>query len=440
MIQLNDRALSTSAPSPWRRTALAGALLLALTSSTTFSQELVGDGFRRAAATPIPVPFSAYATLSSGSRVFFDGTSIDLYDGQGTWLQNLDTLPSYVYASFVVIDPTETFAVVGESSNMDVFRVPLDGSGKSLLANLVFNYDAAFEDASHVIGSQSIGWGNPNNLVRLNVDTGATQLVASVDGPSGPVAVDAGGTLYYGTVSPIFPAPPGSSSVITWTSAQTHGGTILTESDAAVLHAGLDAAASLEIDPVYGNVFLAESVYGSTSRILELDRSSGDVVDVIAQGRSFLTRLELVRGSDVGHFHAYQPADGVFLHYDDGTDVVTIRPRRPSAELFAQPYNNSVTLRVKHGKPFGTMLVSWCPQSVYGSPETAHDLGLGFLYDTGMPLAQIPRLASEIPLDSRGNGHFTYFDSGSLAGTLAFQAIINDCLGNPAGTSRTVLN
>lgn len=440
MIHLNDRGLRTGGLTLRRRTALAGALLLTLTSGAALGQELTGDGFRRAAATPIPVPFSAYATLSSGNRVFFDGMSIDLYDGQGTWLQNLDTFPSYVYASFVVIDPTETFAIVGESSNMDLFRVPLDGSGKGWLANLVFNYDAAFEDASHVIVSQSIGWGNPNNLVRLNVDTGATQLVASVDGPSGPVAVDASGALFYGTVSPIFPAPPGSSSIITWTSAQTHGTTLLTESEATVFCAGLDAAASMAIDPVYGNVFLAESVYGSTSRILELERSSGAVVDVIVQGRSFLTRLELMHGSDAGHFHAYQPSDGVFLHYDDGTDVVTVRPRRPSAELIPQPYTNSVTLRVKNGKPFGTMLVSWCPQSVCGSVETPHDLGFGFLYDTPMPLPQIRRLAFEIPLDSRGNGGFTYFDSGSLAGTLAFQAIINDCLGNPVGTSRTILN
>ncbi len=435
MIRQNDR---TTAPS-WRRTALAGALLLSLTA-TSFADELIGDGLKRTGTAPIPVLYSPYATLSDGNRVFFDGASIDLYDAQGNWLKNIDTFATPVWTSFLILDPTETYALVGEVSNMDIFKVPLDGSGKSFLTTLNFSYDAVFEDASHVIVSQSIGWGNPNNLVRVDVDTGATELVATLDGPSGPVAIDADGTLYYGTVSPIFPAPPESSSIITWTSVQTHGTLPLTESHATVFRDKLDAAASLEIDPVYGNVFLAESVYGSTSRILELDGSSGELVDTIAQGPDFLTRIELMRGNDVGHFHAYQPADGVFMHYDNGTEVVTVRSRRPSAELVAQPYSNSVTLRVKHGKPFGTMLVSWCPQSVYNPNETSHDFGFGFLYHTGMPLSQIQRLEFEIPLDSKGNGRFTYFDSGSLAGTLAFQAMINDSLGQLVAGSETVLN
>lgn len=435
MICQNDR---TTTP-PWRGTALAGALLLSLTA-TSFADELIGDGLKRTGTAPIPVLFSPYATLSDGNRVFFDGSSIDLYDGQGTWLQNLGTFATPVWTSFLILDPTETYALVGEVSNMDIFKVPLDGSGRSLVTTLNFNYDAVFEDANHVIVSQSIGWGNPNNLVRVDVDTGATELVATLDGPSGPVAIDANGALYYGTVSPIFPAPPGSSSILTWTSAQTHGTLPLTEGHAAVFHDELDAAASLAIDPVYGNVFVAESVYGGTSRILELNGSSGRIVDTIAQGFSFLTRIELMRGNDVGHFHAYQPADGVFMHYDNGNEVVTVKPRRPSAELIAQPYTNSVTLRVKHGKPFGRMIVSWCPQSVYNTTETSHDLGFGFLYHTGIPLPQLQRLAFEIPLDSWGNGRFTYFDSGSLAGTLAFQAMINNSLGRLVGASETVLN
>ena len=107
--------------------ALAGAALFSFLSlsPTGSAQDLIAEGFAQTGSQPNPVAFSQYATLSTGDRVVFDGLAIELYDGNGQLLANLGTLPTFVYASFVELDPTESYALVGESSNGDIFKVPL---------------------------------------------------------------------------------------------------------------------------------------------------------------------------------------------------------------------------------------------------------------------------------------------------------------------------
>ena len=417
--------------------ALLGAAIFTF-SPIGSAQDLIAEGFAQTASQPNPVAYSQYATLSSGDRVVFDGLAIGLYNGNGQLIATLGTLPSFVYASFVELDPTETYALVGESSAGDIFKVALDGSGMSTLTNLFLNYDADFEDDQHVIVSQSsCGAGCPNYLMRVEVNTGAATLVASVPGPSGPLAVAPNGDLYYGTVHPSYPPPPGSSDIIRWSAAQVHGSLPLSEQDATVFHAGLNSAVSLAVDPVYGNVFLAESIWGRPSRIHEFDKQSGEKVAAVVRSSSWISNLELMSGGGPGHFHAYQPADGVFLHYDNG-EIITIAPQRPTASITQTGSN--VTFTVEGAKPNGAMLLVWGPQSSYNPLEESYQLAFDFLFHTGISLHELHRLPFMLPIDVHGSGSFSYVDPGNLAGTLVFQALFTDEVQRFIGSSEAALN
>lgn len=421
-----------------RLTRHAGGLLAAtLILSTATAQDLIGYGFAETASQPTPVAFASYDTLPSGDRIVFDGLSIDRYDGNGAFVQNLATLPAFVFNSFVEADPSSTFAIVGESSNGDIFRVALNGSGYSTIANLNFNYDGVFEDPGHIlISAATCGFGCGNDLVRVDTTTGQMTFLANVDGPSGPVALDAQGALYYATVDTNIAS---NTQIISWSQAQLNSGSLLDESDATVLHAGLEAAASLAIDPEFGNVFLAESVFGGTSRVLEFDVSNGNLVDVVVESANYLTNLELMQGASIGHFHEYQPEDGVFLHYNNG-DIITVRPQRPSATF--NQVGNVATISITGAEPDGAMLMLFADQNFYDPNYITTILGnSGYQFHAAATVNRLRRSGPLlIPIDSNGDGSFSYFDSGNLAGTLVFQALITNTNGGFIGSSTAVLN
>jgi len=415
------------------------AASLAFLPPAALSQDIIGDGFAETASQPTPVPFASYATLSSGERVVFDGLSIDLYDAGGTFLQNLAVLSGFVFNSFVEVDPSETFAVIGESSNGDIFKVALDGSGLTPLTTLAFNYDAVFQDANHVIVSASLcaatgPFGCGNDLARVNTDTGATTIIASVTGPSGPVAFDRNGDLFYGLVDITIPS---NSQIIVWEASELSGTPLLDEGDAAVFHGGLEAATSLAIDPVFGNVLLAESVFGGTSRILEIDGATGALADVVVESLSYLSNVELLQGGTAGHFHAYQPADGVFMHYNNG-DIVTVRSQQPTATH--SQLGSVATFSVQGAKPNSAMMVVFGPQNLVNPDYHSYQLQFDFEFHCAVPIQNLRRTPLLIPTDANGDGTFQYFDPGNLAGNWAFQAIITDESGQFIGGSEYALN
>lgn len=401
------------------------------------TQDTIGDGFAQTASQPTPAAFASYATLSSGDRVVFDGLSIDLYDASGAYLMNLATLPGFVFNSFVEVDPSESFAIVGESSNGGLLRVALDGSGFTNLANLAYNFDAAFEDAGHILVSAATCGFNPpcgNDIFRVDVNTGASVQVVFIAGSSGPLAVSDDGALFYATVDTTL---QNGTEILSWSSAQLSGGGLLGYSDATVHHAGLQTAYSMAIDPVFGNIFVAESVFAATSRILEIDVSSGALADVVVESSGFLSHVELIKGSSIGHFHAYQPDDGVFMHYNNG-DIVSVRPQRPTATH--QQVGPLATLQVQGGKPNGAMMVLFAPQGQFDPNYITYQLNFNFLFHSSVPVFQQHRTPLLIPLDAAGTGTFQYYDPGQLAGTLVFQSLITDATGNFIGSSEAALN
>ncbi len=419
--------------------ALAACSLLALYAS---AQTTVGDGFAQTGLQPSPIFFGSYETLPSGDRVVFDGLSFDLYDANNGFLLNLGTLPGFVFNSFIEVDPTQTFAVIGESSNGDLFKVQLDGSGFTTLANLNFNFDGVFESSnSMIVSAATCGFGCGNDVYRLDTITGATTPLANVSGPSGPVALADNGDLYYGLPDTV---APNNDRVIRWTEAQMNGGVLLSQDDAATVFDGLAGISSLDVDPVFGNLFLAESVFGGTSRILEVD-PSGALVDVVVESTLWLSNVELMQDSGDGHFHRYQPSDGVYLHHSAGDfssidDVATVRAQQPTTS-FAQVGTVS-TVSISGGEPGGAALVLFTQNAFYDPSLITSMLGgTDFQFHAAAPLNRLRRSGPLLlPLDASGAVDFHFFDPGNLAGTLAFQALITDSAGRPIGGSTAVQN
>lgn len=421
---------------------LSAASLVLAVALPTSAQTTLADGFQGAGSQPSPVLFSSTATLSTGERVVFDGLTVDLYDASGAFLANLATLPAFVFNSFVEVDPTETFVVIGESSNGDLLRVMLDGSGTTVVANLTNNYDAVFATATELLVSAgTCGFGCGNDLLRVDLGTGTTTPLATLPGASGPVALSANGDLYTVVVDFL---NPGTSRLVAYTDAQLDAGTPLVEADAALLLGGLAGGASLAVDPVFGNLFLAESSFGATSRILEI-APDGTVVDVVVESDLYLGGLELFQGGGKGHFHRYQPSGGVGMRYSRTDfnaldEIATILPAQPQAS-FSQS-GPVAQLTVTGGVPDGAMLVVFTANANHDPTLVTTVLpGTDFQFHAAASPNRLRRTGPFLlPLDATGTGTFTYFDPGPLAGTQTFQALVADPGGVFLGGSTVAQN
>ena len=390
--------------------------------------------------------FDAYATLSNGERVVFDGLDVDLVADDGTLLMNLGSTPQFVFASFVRIDPSETFALVGESSSGDIYKVDLSGAGMSPLGQLVNNFDAMFEDATHaLVAAAPCGFFCGSEIDRIDTGSGATAVVATLGGPSGPLARAANGDVYYAVQPPTYPPADDQWSIIRWTHAQLTSGTVQTESTAVPFVVGLNGGSSMAFDAVYGHLFVAEAFFGGGGRLREFD-ASGNAVAVVVTSDEYLSNVELLYGGAPGSFQAFQPEGGVTMKFrstdfGNGTSsIITNHPKRPIATTSGPGLTGpgEVTLQVTGAQPGATMLVISCPIGSYNPTETAHDLHT-FLFITGMPINMIHHVAT-VPTNLAGVGTYTYVNPGNRQGTLVFQALIADTAGHFIGASTAAFN
>jgi hypothetical protein len=407
--------------------------------------DITTSGFEFAGASTVGA-FDAYATLSSGDRVVFDGMDIDLVADDGTILMNLASTPQFVFPSFVRIDPTETFALVGESSNGEIYKVDLSGAGISPLALLANNFDAMFEDATHVlVAAAPCGFFCGSEIDRVDAINATTTVVATLGGPSGPLARAANGDVYYAVQPPTYPPADGQWSIIRWTHAQLTSGTVQTEASAVPFVVGLNGGSSMAFDAVYGHLFVAEAFFGGGGRLREFD-ASGNSVGSVVTSDNYLSNVELLYGPGVGSFQAFQPADGVAMKFRStdffaGTSsIITNRPERPIATTSGPGLTGpgEVTLEVTGAEPGSSMLVISCPIGSYNPTETAHDFHT-FLFLTGMPINRIHHVAT-VPTNLAGVGTYTYVNPGNQQGTLVFQALIADHAGHFIGSSTAAFN
>jgi hypothetical protein len=427
-----------------KRILLASLLVLASPLAAAY-QELPSPGFQADAGINNPAPWSTFATMADGSRVHFDGATVTHHGADGTFLATLHAFSTFSFYGAIAADPSGDSLVVGESTNGDIFRVEMDGSGATYLANLPYNFDAAYDaPGSVVISAATCGFSCGNDIIRIDTLTGLTELVAQVSGPSGPVALSATGDLYYGPSLDAFPAPAGSGELWLFAASSLSGSGVLSDSDATVITTGLDIISSIAVDSAFGDVVVATNTYDSNFSVvadaLTLLRYDGQVRGVIAEGLgSYRSNIDLVQGSGVGHFQAYQPSD-VALTYSVGGRIETIKPQRPTAAV-THHGGSSYSFDVQGGEPGGAMLLTYGNSALHQGFESSYQLGFDFLFHTGLPINATRRVGQFLlPCDAAGNASFPFWNNGNLTGTVVFQGLMTDSFGSFVGSSEAAFN
>jgi hypothetical protein len=432
------------------RTLLRSALLFLGCALPAAAQDSPAAGFG-AELLPVPPPilpsgpfgfpvFGVARTLANGDVVTFDGLSVRRVGADGTPIATLGTLPEAVFPGAFALAPGDALALLGESSTGALYRVALDGSGLAPIGNLPFNFDAVFEDARYALVStnKTMSFAD-NHIVRLDVMTGAASDVCFVSGPSGPLALDPAGNLYYGQQL------GSASSVLAWTAAQVAGGTLLGEADALTVSSGWNGIAALAVDPGSAQLYLAENhpVTGANAlyRVLVTKALSPVLVSGGAPFQ-YMGGLEFDGASCGGVFAGYQPACGGTLRYS-AVDFVSVafraavEPARPQGALSGPGLSGPglVTFSVAGGPPGGLAQIFIGPTSAQGSPETAYHLPGALPLLSGLPLSAIDLVGAPLPLDAGGAMALSVYHPGGLQGLLTVQAICITGAGALVGTS-----
>ena len=212
-------------------------VLSALLAPSLAAQEEVFPGFEtRAEVLPADALTRA---LTDGRILTFDGEHVDLWDSDGALLMNLGALPGATEAGAFELSPDESFALVGERDTGALFRVPVDGSALAQVGTLERNASAAFESNEQALVSAATGAaGEGFELWRLDLQTGATDLLASLPGGAGPIAINSNGGAF------CMPTRPGELGT---TTVYRFGVSELAGSDDSVL-AAEDGIVAVEVE------------------------------------------------------------------------------------------------------------------------------------------------------------------------------------------------
>lgn len=397
------------------------------------------------------VPTASVRALANGDSIVFDGSSVRRVDPAGGTLATLLTFTPSVFPSFVAIAPDQATAYVGESSNNDVWTVPLDGSGApSVLTNLVFSYDACFDaNGDLIVSAATCGFGCGNDLVRVDLPSGATTVLAELSGASGPLAMDAFGNIYYGEQGGFAP-PPGSLRVLLFTAASLAGPLPLSDADALTFSTGWDGASSLLIDPGTQRLYVCEnnSLTGAAA-VWEVLGASKSASRKLYQGAPgpFSAGLDLRGVEPRAQFLPYQPPAGGELllsetdFFANETVRVGIQPERPVAALSGPGASGAgaFTWSIDGGAPNGWVLAAVGLSSTYDPIESAVLIpGVAPLF-TGLELATTQFVPLFLRLDAQGSFDFPSSNPGGFTGVIALQGLVYGPGFKILGTANTVL-
>ncbi len=443
MLRLIDRA----------RPALGLLLLLPLSPigfSPALAQVTTQPGFETTELLDLAGD-RVYGTLSDGGYVSFDGLAFERYDAAGAWVETYDTLPAFVFPSFLEVHPSELFAICGESSNGDLFTIDLVAGSVTPLVNLVYNYDLAWDsDPAYAYVSASLGgWAAGNDVLRVEIASGQYTEVAYAVGPSGPIAVDGDGNLYYVTQfeGTAWPPPLGEEHLLMWSDAQLDAGVQLTEADATYLTAGLDGGSSMLHDPHSGYLFLAHTNHQGLAHEVLAIATDGTVVDTLAECYTWIAGLEVDHDGGPATCFAQQPTNALLRvqNTDFGgstRDRVTLEPMRAQASYSgpAAGAPGDATVTISGAEPDSKVVLLISRATDLLPSELVLPLGWGAPTFFAAPPERVLRRTAALPTDSLGEADFTYWQSPSMEGALLFQALLYDGAGAPLGTSTWVVN
>ncbi|MBL8727278.1 MAG: hypothetical protein JNM25_02530 [Planctomycetes bacterium] len=344
-------------------------LLLAALTWPALAAQRVPEGLD-SRQTPLPAAAASPLALPAGDLVYFDGT--DLWHATpGQPPLSLLHLPTVVFGSFT-LDVGAGNLLFAENTTNRLWLVPLQGPPPAQpLANIVYNYDAARLGPQHVlVSAKTGGFGTPDNdLVVLDLQTGAVQQLASLPGASGPVAVADNGDVYYATASLAFPTPPGQTSVLRFrrpvVDAARQQGTVLGLADADLVFAGLDAAADICLDDD-GDLLFTDWFQNTLGELNDVDgpapwRSAPLLSYGAAAGAA---AVQFLASGSAPVFEPFQPVGGTLVVFE--TDFVAtstlrfVTPRRAQLTPVgpAPIPSGNVTLQVVDGPANGLGLLA----------------------------------------------------------------------------------
>jgi hypothetical protein len=273
----------------------------------------------------LPAADGNVLVLPNGGVVSFDGSDL-WHRPPGQPATSLLHFASPVFGSFT-IDAGGGDVLFGENLTGGLWRVPLQGPAPTApLASLALNYDAVlFAPQRAIVSAKTSGFGGPDNdVVAIDLQTGATQLLAQLPGASGPLAVDDAGHLYYATASNAFPAPPGQTSVLRFRRAVVDAALaanhVLGAGDGELVIAGLDSASDLAFDGD-GDLLFVDWFDFLNPRIGEIDDAAGAAArrsDLIGYaGAPFSAGgLQFLPAAAGAAFEPFQPAGGTLVVHE----------------------------------------------------------------------------------------------------------------------------
>lgn len=423
----------------------AAAILAAALPSA--AQDTPGSGFALSQA-PNPAaanPLAAMTTLSGGDIVVFDGLQVTRHSADGALVRVLGTLPLSLFPSFVLADPSESRLYIGESSNGGIYKLFLETSATpDLITTLAFNYDAAMStDRDLFVSAATCGLVCGSEVWRVDLGSNQATLVARTPGPSGPLAFDSAGNLYYGTVSPLFPPPSGASDVWRWSAARLEGPDVLDLDDATMIGSGFSGASRLAHDPRTGWLYLMENNFGTGENRIRRLRGSAATSPVLVEGRPFrsMGNLALRPGAGTARFRTFQPESGGTLTYTS-TDFVAsnerfaVRPQRPTATLVGPGLvgPGPFKLELRGGPPNGLASLWICALGDFHPIEQAFHVGPLPVF-LGLEPGSLSSLPGLLRLDAAGGLDQDYLNPGGWEGTSALQLLLFEPPLRPVGSS-----
>lgn len=427
---------------------LRTTLIVSLLSCALAAQSLV-EGYA-ARTRPLPAFASSVLALDRHAVVYFAGQQLVLDDGSTT--RDLLTLDTTAFGSFTIRVDRDTllFGATTLNGTDGVWLVPLRGTARRL-ATIPLNYDAVlWRPGVALVSAKTGGFGaTDNDIIAVDLQTGALDPIALVTGASGPLAVDAERNLYYATSSTVFPSPPGAVDVVRFREAKIEraiGPGRLTLADADVLLSGLDAAGRLAFDDD-GDLLVAVLFFfpdGSIAQeVIELSDIAGPrprAHGLLDLGTTAFSpeKVQFIAGDSSAVFEPFQPAGGSLLvqetDYATGaTRLRTIAAARPQTNVSPDGVigRGRFTIATSDGPALGLGLI------VVG-PGRLHDERLLMIGGFEQPLFWMPMPGIVLPVtfDARGRAARTLFNPGlPFALPMRTQTLFVDAAGGTLGSA-----
>lgn len=402
----------------------------------------------------------ASSSFLDGSYLAYDGWTLDHLSAGGLILDRITTFPVFGFASFVRVSADGSTAYLGESSFGVIYEVDLASGATAPLATIPGNYDLAFDVtpglayvASNIFDAD-FGAGvvlSPNEINRIDLATGATELVASFTGFSGPLSVNEFGDLFAGQFPDTFSFPPDSIRALLFDNTSLDSGSVQGDVDATVFVDQLDGLSSMEYDAGKGQLFLAETNTGQSGAdtiVWRLD-ASGAIQEEVFRNAGFTSGLELVDTGAGTKLGPYQPAFTALRV--TGSNCFSATPSRIRYEVrgsrplntFSGPspgQSGTATFSLAGGVPDGFASLWLARSSNFSSVDLITDLGGFFPIALRASASSYVRRFPMTQLDPSGAASFSFFQNAAIEGFAMGQWIVYDANMQPVTSSNFRLN